>query len=88
MRNMFMLWQPIEDLPSNWQDLASSELPPLVTVYEQADRLRESGEFQSFNEKLRREIAIETGIIERLYRVCKVVCVKRIYSKFLRCKFD
>lgn len=67
---MFILWQPIEDLPSNWQDLASSELPPLVTVWnEQADSLRQSGEFQSFNEKLRREIAIETGIIERLYTI-------------------
>jgi Fic family protein len=65
-----MLWQPIEDLPSNWQNLASAELPPLVTVWnEQADRLRRSGEFQSFNEKLRREIAIETGIIERLYTI-------------------
>jgi Fic family protein len=65
-----MLWQPIEDLSSNWQNLASSELPPLVTVWnEQADRLRQSGEFQTFNEKLRREIAIETGIIERLYTI-------------------
>ena len=65
-----MLWKPIEDLPSNWQDLASSELPPLVTVWnEQADRLRQSGEFQTFSEKLRREIAIETGIIERLYTI-------------------
>ncbi len=65
-----MLWQPIEDLPSDWQKLASSELPPLVTVWnEQADRLRASGEFQAFNEKLRREIAIETGIIERLYTI-------------------
>ncbi len=65
-----MLWQPLEDLPSDWQDLASSELPPLVTVWkEQADRLRQSGEFQTFSEKLRREIAIETGIIERLYTI-------------------
>jgi Fic family protein len=65
-----MLWQPIEDLPLKWQDLASSELPPLVTVWnEQADRLRQSGEFQTFSEKLRREIAIETGIIERLYTI-------------------
>jgi Fic family protein len=65
-----MLWQPIKDLPSNWRDLASSELPPLVTVWnEQADRLRQSGEFQVFSEKLRREIAIETGIIERLYTI-------------------
>ncbi len=65
-----MSWQPIEDLPSNWQNLASSELPPLVTVWnEQADRLRQSGEFQTFNERLLREIAIETGIIERLYTI-------------------
>jgi len=65
-----MIWQPIQDLPLNWQTLASSELPPLVTVWnEQADRLRQSGEFQTFNDKLRREIAIETGIIERLYTI-------------------
>jgi hypothetical protein len=38
-----MLWKPIEDLSSNWQDLAIVELPPLVTVWnEQADRLRQS----------------------------------------------
>lgn len=65
-----MLWKPIEDLPSDWQDLAISELPPLVTVWnEQADRLRSSGEFRTFMERLRREIAIETGIIERLYTI-------------------
>lgn len=69
-KQAFMLWQLIEDLPLDWQNLASSELPPLVTVWnEQADRLRQSGEFQTFSEKLRREIAIETGIIERLYTI-------------------
>ncbi|MCU0568360.1 MAG: hypothetical protein MUF49_17400 [Oculatellaceae cyanobacterium Prado106] len=31
--------------------------------------MRQSGEFQTFSEKLRREIAIETGIIERLYNL-------------------
>jgi Fic family protein len=63
-----MSWQPIQDLPPNWRALEISEMPPLATVWqEQAQRLRESGEFKVFNEKLRREIAIETGIIERLY---------------------
>jgi len=63
-----MQWQPIQDLPDNWEDLANTELPPLVTVWnEQAERLRDSGEFKNFMEKLRREIAIETGIIDRLY---------------------
>ncbi|MEH2327755.1 Fic family protein [Nostoc sp.] len=65
-----MLWQPIEDILSSWQSLGSSELPPLVTVWnEQAERLRASGEFKAFMERLRREIAIETGIIERLYNI-------------------
>jgi len=63
-----MHWQPIQDLPSDWRKLASTELSPLVTVWnEQAERLRSSGEFITFMERLRREIAIETGIIERLY---------------------
>jgi len=65
-----MRWQPIDNLPQHWQQLASSELPPLVTVWnEQADRLRNSGAFKIFMEKMRREIAIETGIIERLYTI-------------------
>ncbi|MGM3309561.1 Fic family protein [Anabaena sp. WFMT] len=65
-----MIWQPIEDILSSWQNLASSELRPLVTVWnEQAERLRASGEFKVFMERLRREIAIETGIIERLYNI-------------------
>ena len=63
-----MNWQPIEDLEPDCKKLASDELPPLVTVWEeQAERLRNSGEFKTFMEKLCREIAIETGIIERLY---------------------
>lgn len=63
-----MEWQPITDLPADWEKWANSELPPLVTVWkEQAERLRDSGAFKTYMEKLRREIAIETGIIERLY---------------------
>ena len=65
-----MKWQPIEDLPLNWRELANTELPPLVTVWnDQAERLRNSGEFRTYMEKLQREIAIETGIIERLYTI-------------------
>ena len=63
-----MQWQAIQDLPTDWSKWANTELPPLVTVWqEQADRLRNSGAFKTYMEKLRREIAIETGIIERLY---------------------
>jgi len=65
-----MQWKPITDLPQDWKKYANSELPPLVTVWnEQAERLRASGEFQRFMDRLRREIAIETGIIEQLYNI-------------------
>lgn len=67
-----MQWQPIQDLPDDWENLANTELPPLVTVWnEQAERLRDSGEFKNFMEKLCREIAIETGVIERLYTLSR-----------------
>jgi Fic family protein len=61
-------WAPIADLPSNWQELAVPELPPLFHVWnDQASHLRESHAFKEYLLKMRREIAIETGIIERLY---------------------
>lgn len=63
-----MNWNPITDLPDDWKALASPEILSLVTVWnEQAGRLKETGAFKSYMDRLRREIAIETGIIERLY---------------------
>jgi hypothetical protein len=63
-------WRPIEDLPQNWQTMASPDMPSLVRVWEeQAARLRQSSVFQIFMERMRREIAIETGVIERLYTI-------------------
>ncbi len=63
-------WQPITDLPDDWQRLADTELPPLACVWaDQRGRLAESGEVERFNERLRRQWAIETGIIERLYDI-------------------
>ncbi|MCU0496424.1 MAG: Fic family protein [Anaerolineae bacterium] len=65
-----LAWQPIQDLPENWRALANTELPSLVKVWqEQAQQLRESSSYQVFLERMRRKIAIETGIIERLYRI-------------------
>lgn len=63
-----MMWRPITDLPDVWKNRSSPELISLVTVWEeQAGRLRQSGAFKTYMDRLRREIAIETGIIERLY---------------------
>ena len=63
-------WSPITDLPSNWENLCSKELPALVVVWqEQAERLKKSKAFSEYLVRLRRQIAIETGIIERLYSI-------------------
>lgn len=61
-------WQPITDLPHSWNQLASSELESLAAVWkEQSQRLQESDALRRFNDRLSREWAIETGIIENLY---------------------
>lgn len=63
-------WKPIEDLPEDWQKLASSELAGLFAVWkEQVERLKDSPAYQEFQARLRREWAIETGIIEGLYDI-------------------
>lgn len=64
------VWYPIKDLPENWQAMAYDEIQALADVWrEQQDRLKESRAYKTFNERLRREIAIETGVIERLYTI-------------------
>jgi Fic family protein len=63
-------WKPIEDLPDDWRPLASSELAGLLEVWrEQTERLRDSPSHRAFEARLRREWAIETGIIEGLYDI-------------------
>ncbi len=63
-------WKPIEDLPESWPELASSELAGLAQVWsEQQARLEKLEGVQQFNERLRREWSIETGIIENLYSI-------------------
>ncbi|MFQ5615925.1 MAG: hypothetical protein ACE5GO_05635 [Anaerolineales bacterium] len=63
-------WQPIKDLPATWQELISTELEALASIWkEQAVRLRTSEAVEQFNARLRREWAIETGIIENLYTI-------------------
>ncbi len=60
----------ITDLPDNWPELASSELKAYMPILaRQLERMRNSNTLQLFNEKLAREWAIETGIIERLYTI-------------------
>jgi Fic family protein len=61
-------WAPITDLPADWETLAKTELRALGEVWsQQKQRLEASGDLALFTEKLAREFAIETGILERLY---------------------
>lgn len=63
-----MKWQPIQDLPDNWQELVRSDLQALADEWtEQRRQLSKTPAYKSFLQRMRREIAIETGIIERLY---------------------
>lgn len=61
-------WHPLGNLPQDWRDLVADELGPLKDVWrEQASELRDSAALTQFNERLAREWAIETGILEKLY---------------------
>ena len=61
-------WDFIRDYEAEPADLAQSELKHLAAVWqEQRDRLETQDGFVRFNERLHREWAIETGLIERLY---------------------
>ncbi|PDW01595.1 Fic family protein [Candidatus Viridilinea mediisalina] len=65
-----MQWQPITDLPVTWQDLVSTELSSLAEAWNETYRtLKDTSLVEVFNERLRREWAIETGIIERVYTI-------------------
>src|SRR5215813_7752707 len=63
-------WRPIEDLPDDWPELAAPELPALSAAWQKySEKLRDSDSLKHFNERLIREWAIETGIIENLYSI-------------------
>ncbi len=61
-------WEPIKDLASNWHELASNRLKNLAEVWqEQKARLHDTL-LDDFMTRLKREWAIETGMIENLYK--------------------
>ncbi len=64
---MYHRWRPIEDLAGGDLDAASSELVSLVGVWRDVRATLPEHRVREFNDRLKREWAIETGIIERLY---------------------
>jgi hypothetical protein len=62
------MYKFIENLPTNWQQYSQTELKSLGQVWqERKAALTQSDALEQFTRRLRREWAIETGIIERLY---------------------
>ncbi|MBI3598431.1 MAG: Fic family protein, partial [Nitrospirae bacterium] len=63
------MYQRISALPDNVDELANPELAALTKIWlEQKMEMEARGDaYQEFLTKLRRQWAIETGMIERLY---------------------
>ena len=65
-------WRPIEDLPDDWRHLADADLRQLADDWnENREELGAEGAIAEFNERLKREWAIETGLIERVYTLTR-----------------
>jgi len=60
-------WAPITDLSDDDLARASGELPALMAVWDEARKELDERQVEEFNDRLNREWAIETGIIERIY---------------------
>ena len=67
------IWRPgigIADLETDPNDLSASEIPGIKAVWtNQRTRLKGTRQLSDFTEKLSREWAIETGVIENLYEI-------------------
>src|SRR6266481_109146 len=65
---MVLVWEPITDLPQDWNSLTDGELGPLLQFWkDQRVDLEQSSALSSFSQRLAREWSIETGQIEGVY---------------------
>ncbi len=60
-------WAPITDLTDGDRAAASEEIPVLVRIWDEIRQQLGPAQVNRFNERVKREWAIETGIIEGLY---------------------
>jgi fido (protein-threonine AMPylation protein) len=81
--NVIRLWQPIE-FSENWQNTDTSILDGISASWfaRRVKLVENSTEFATFLERQKREHAIETGIIERLYDMSKGLTETFIKSGF------
>lgn len=70
-------WQRIEDLPSEWRQLCRDDLHAVQRQWVlDRDRLKDETKLKKFQERLALQWSIETGIIERLYKVDRGVTIQ------------
>jgi len=74
------IWRPIVDLPSDWKlTLRDTQTLTMVQTWEeQAHELREKELYKEFIARLRRQWAIETGVLEGLYSVSEGATIELI----------
>lgn len=85
MEKVIRLWKHV-DLSENWLNCDTSILDDLSSSwFERRKKLEEdSGEYAEFLNKLKREHAIETGIVERLYDLKKGITETFINEGFVK----
>ena len=85
MKKMYRLWKPVE-LWQNWKRCDTSILDDISSSwFERRKKLREdSGEYADFLNRLKREHAIETGVVERLYDLKKGITETFINEGFVK----
>lgn len=70
-------WREIEDLPQNWRDLCRDDLRAVQKQWmDDRTLVKDETKIKQFQEELAMRWAIETGIIERLYKVDRGVTVQ------------
>lgn len=68
------IWKPITDLPEDIRRLVDPQLEALVSAWrDHAKELKEKKSYNEFLVRLRRQWAIETGVLERLYALSEGV---------------
>jgi len=83
--NIYRLWKPIE-FTSNWSDCDTSILDDVAASWFKRRAVLEANsfEYEEFLNQLKREHAIETGIVERLYDLKKGITETFIKEGFVQ----
>jgi Fic family protein len=84
-------WKPIDNLPENYRDLQNPELKILADIWqEQKEHLLQSKNLRHFRERLQRQWAIETGILEQVYTldrgITEILIEKGIRADLISCR--